>query len=175
MTLLEQLAPLFEDWGTRSAVWRAAAKDLQKYVKILRAEAVSEPNRWKEEITDAAVVNWVLSSENANNPKKLVYDLMACAEQEALDPLISKNARRLIQRGIAKGIAMAKKKPADDLDFEQEIEDLLEEFAALPGDKYREALEEMQSRATSALEALESDEAQEHDVEAADDDDSTGG
>lgn len=115
-------------------------------------------NVWKESLIDAAVVNWVLSSENADDPKKMIYDLMACVVREALDPAISKDALRLIREGIVIGLMMANKKLTPSAEAERKIEDLLGVLAEMDPADYRTALEEMQSRATSALEALDEDE-----------------
>jgi len=53
---------------------------------------------WKQAVIDAAVINWTLTKENKDDPRKAINDLLVMAEQQALDPLISKPAAELHNR-----------------------------------------------------------------------------
>jgi hypothetical protein len=79
--------------------------------KLMKAlEQVQELQQWKDAITDAAVVNWTLSKENAEDPKRAINDLLCMAEQQALDPLISEPAAKLHQQiqGLRKALSNEK-------------------------------------------------------------------
>ena len=67
--------------------------------------------KWKDVLTDASVVAWTLSEENANDPALMLADLLAQARREALDPAISQDAANLVaaarQEAFALGVGMA--------------------------------------------------------------------
>lgn len=54
--------------------------------------AVTEMLRWKDAVIDAGVVNWTLSTENKDDPRKAINDLLCQVRLESLDPAISKPA-----------------------------------------------------------------------------------
>ena len=56
-------------------------------------------NPWKEAVVDALVNCWALSSENVEDPRRAVEDLVRREVKWALDPLISKAAHDLIEKG----------------------------------------------------------------------------
>jgi len=49
----------------------------------------SVPNPWKDTLLDALVCNFLLNSENKDDPKKALSDLIAWEKQLATDPLIN--------------------------------------------------------------------------------------
>jgi len=55
-------------------------------------------NIWKDTLLDAAVVSWVLSPENADNPRKLIHDMLTNEYRIALDPTASVEAKALHDR-----------------------------------------------------------------------------
>lgn len=57
--------------------------------------AVESLRKWKDAITDAGVVNWTLSEENANDPQKAIADLLSMQWRQALDPAVSQEAAAL--------------------------------------------------------------------------------
>jgi hypothetical protein len=63
-------------------------------------EWIEKAKRWKDEITDMAVVDWSLSEANKDNPKQMVADMIQNAVQQALDPAISADAQKLIDQGM---------------------------------------------------------------------------
>jgi hypothetical protein len=63
-------------------------------------ELVQQLSRWKDEITDMAVVDWSLSEANKDNPKQMVADMIENAVRQALDPAISADAQKLIDQGM---------------------------------------------------------------------------
>lgn len=58
-------------------------------------DTARELKRWKDAVTDALVVDCVLSGENKNDPKKAINDLCCQAADYALDPRISEAAQKL--------------------------------------------------------------------------------
>lgn len=71
--------------------------DLPALAQKLKDELVVA-KAWQEAVIDAAVVNWTLSTENANNPRKAIADLIAQVQREALDPAISAPVHDLHER-----------------------------------------------------------------------------
>jgi hypothetical protein len=59
-------------------------------------QQVEEMQRWKDHLTDAAVVDWCLNEKNADDPKQLIADIVKCNVRQALDPAISQAANELI-------------------------------------------------------------------------------
>jgi hypothetical protein len=64
---------------------------------------VASLRRWKDELTDIAVVSWVLSEQNKDNPRLMIADITKQAVTEALDPLISAEANALIETAFKAG------------------------------------------------------------------------
>jgi len=58
-------------------------------------DVLEEATKWKEAVIDAAVVDWTLTAENVNNPRKCVEDVLAWQSKLALDPAVSKEAHDL--------------------------------------------------------------------------------
>src|SRR3990167_9573477 len=56
------------------------------------ARAVAET--WKQAITDVAVLHWVLSEDNANDPRKMLDDIYRQILTEVNDPEISRIAAK---------------------------------------------------------------------------------
>ena len=71
--------------------WKARAESAESRIASLEAR-LAEALKWREAITDAAVVNWTLSAENENDPRRAVADLLAMQSAQALDPAVSKEA-----------------------------------------------------------------------------------
>jgi len=71
----------------------ATAKLLRKVASSLRR------NPWRDALIDALVVNFILSPENENDPRKAIQDLIAWEQKLALDPAVSQDAADLIERG----------------------------------------------------------------------------
>lgn len=53
---------------------------------------------WKEAVTDAAIVRWVYTEENENDPRKIINDLLYWEQKVALDPTVSEDAKKLHDR-----------------------------------------------------------------------------
>lgn len=51
--------------------------------------------KWKDAIIDACVVDWVLTAEHENDPRKAVNDLLCWQQKLALDPAVSEDAAKL--------------------------------------------------------------------------------
>lgn len=73
-----------EDWIRRDEVERQLNGFAESRVHELQA--------WKDAVIDAAVVNWTFTKEHENNPRLAIAALLAQAQKEALDPVISKEA-----------------------------------------------------------------------------------
>lgn len=65
---------------------------------LIIASHIAPLEAWKAAIEEAAVVNWTLTAENANDPRKAVRDLIACIMREALDPMVSQPASDLHEK-----------------------------------------------------------------------------
>ena len=55
-------------------------------------DRLAEALKWREAVTDAAVISWTLSPENENDPRRAVADLLAMQSAQALDPAVSREA-----------------------------------------------------------------------------------
>jgi len=66
----------------------------------LAARPQTEPHScaWKDAILDACVVDWVLTNEHQDNPRRAINDLLAWQQKIALDPAVSKEAHDLHER-----------------------------------------------------------------------------
>ena len=51
---------------------------------------------WKDAVLDELVINWELTSEHKDNPRKAVTDLVRGEVAQALDPTISQAAQLMI-------------------------------------------------------------------------------
>lgn len=49
---------------------------------------------WRDAVIDAMVVDWVLSAENKDDPRRAINDLICWNIKVALDPAVSKEAAR---------------------------------------------------------------------------------
>jgi hypothetical protein len=56
-------------------------------------------NIWKEAVIDALVVAGIYQAKHDENPRLAIHDLIVWEQSIALDPLVSKEARDLIDRG----------------------------------------------------------------------------
>lgn len=80
--------------GDGSKTWSAhTVRTLLNELTAVEAER-DEARRWKEAVEDAAVVSWTLSEANENDPRKAINDLLCCAQDMALDPLVSETAKK---------------------------------------------------------------------------------
>lgn len=77
--------------------WTADGKKIVTLESRLQAAEAErdEFKRWRDAIDDAAVVNWTLTSENKDDPRKAINSLLVQAQKEALDPAISEPAEKL--------------------------------------------------------------------------------
>lgn len=64
-------------------------------VVAMLCEELKRLKEWKSAVEDAAIVNWTLNAENANNPRKAIADLIGCIMRESLDPMRSQPAAEL--------------------------------------------------------------------------------
>ena len=55
---------------------------------------------WRNVLTDAAVNNWCLNEENADDPRKMLDAIIKANVAQALDPAISEDAQRLRREGF---------------------------------------------------------------------------
>lgn len=60
---------------------------------------MSDEEKFKTAVIDALVVSWLYEKEHSTNPQKALADLLNQARSEALDPLISAEAKALWQSG----------------------------------------------------------------------------
>lgn len=72
--------------------------DIVTAIRAQDAVRIAELEKWKDAIVDAGVVNWTLSEENANDPRRAVGDLLTLQTQIALDPKVSQPADELHSR-----------------------------------------------------------------------------
>ena len=76
--------------------WTIMVQEAQAISGVAQ-EAVAERDRlraWKAAVEEAGVVNWTLTAENENDPRKAVAALLAMQSQQALDPAISREAAK---------------------------------------------------------------------------------
>lgn len=59
---------------------------------------------FKDEIIDKLIISHIYTDQHETNPQKAVNDLIAYETSTALDPLVSKEARDLIDRGRKEGV-----------------------------------------------------------------------
>lgn len=55
---------------------------------------------WRNVLTDAAVNNWCLTDENADDPRKMLDAIIRANVAQAIDPAISADAQRLQREGF---------------------------------------------------------------------------
>ena len=67
-------------------------------LRVLCRTLADEVDTWRNAVVDAAIVNWTYTAEDEKNPYLAVCKLLACAAQEALDPAISLEAKKLHDR-----------------------------------------------------------------------------
>lgn len=72
--------------------------ELSVYLERLARTLADEVDKWRNAVVDAAVINWTYAKEDEENPYLAVCKLLACAAQEALDPQISLEAKKLHDR-----------------------------------------------------------------------------
>lgn len=51
--------------------------------------------KWKDSLTDEAVIDWCLSDKNINDPRQMIKDIIAWNTMVALDPCVSEDAVKL--------------------------------------------------------------------------------
>lgn len=76
-------------------------------------EQTEDCNPWKDAMENAAITNWCLTDENADDPEKMLQAIIATCEMMALDPAISLDAQKLIAQGRAQGFEAARSMAAD--------------------------------------------------------------
>lgn len=59
----------------------------------------AELRDWKTAILDQLVTQWTLRAEHETDPKKAIHDMLSWEVMVALDPLVSRDAEALIERG----------------------------------------------------------------------------
>lgn len=91
------------DWRTSAVKHQLDKEALEAGARAL--EEREELSRWKDELTDIGVVNWVLSAENKNDPRRLIADIVQQNVKEALDPAVSKEAAALVARAVRAAFA----------------------------------------------------------------------
>lgn len=82
---------------------RAAEQQEQRRkaeLAALRARA-EKAEQFREAVIDALVVACIYVEEHDSNPRKAINDLICWEQQIALDPLVSSDARALIERAVA--------------------------------------------------------------------------
>lgn len=72
-------------------------RGLRAQLDEARAE-IERLKKWRDAITDAAIVQWTYAEADADDPRRLIGAMLAQAHREALDPVVSIEARRLHQR-----------------------------------------------------------------------------
>jgi predicted nuclease with TOPRIM domain len=61
-------------------------------------QRLDEAQAWKNAVIEAAVVDWTLSTENKDNPRRAINDLLVHRQQIALDPRVSQQAHDMVKR-----------------------------------------------------------------------------
>jgi hypothetical protein len=59
-----------------------------------------ELEKWKGALLDASIVDWVYRPSHETDPRKLLNDLLNSVQQQALDPVISKEAAAWVERNV---------------------------------------------------------------------------
>lgn len=72
--------------------------DLDEEIFSLRARA-EKAEQFRDAVIDALVVSGIYVEEHDTNPRKALNDLIRWEQKIALDPLVSSDARALIDRG----------------------------------------------------------------------------
>lgn len=62
---------------------------------------LSEASKWKEEVIDALIVNFIYTKEHENDPLKALTDLVEWEQKLSLDPKVSEPAAKLVRRAEA--------------------------------------------------------------------------
>ena len=89
-------------WNTVVLQSHAIEDPIYRFASLIEAELVTaviedeEKNPWKHAIMDAAVVHWTLEKDHEHDPRAAVNALICMAADQALDPSISEDARKLI-------------------------------------------------------------------------------
>lgn len=90
--------------------WRECGNDFERKMEHVAAaviaharpqierEAQANEASFKEAVIDALVVNHILEKEHETNPRKAIADLVLWEQKLALDPLVSSDAQRLIDK-----------------------------------------------------------------------------
>lgn len=89
-----------------------AAAELLAEVKVLQ--------EWKDRLVDEAVVSWVLSESNKDDPKKMINDIICWHVQVALDPAVSETAAKWVEQIKAKDEEIARLKDSMMRHFNEE-------------------------------------------------------
>lgn len=76
--------------------WPADLESPAKNKTMTDVEISKEALRWKAEVIDKLIINWAYRREHENNPRLAVADLIQQEVRQALDPLISEEAQKLI-------------------------------------------------------------------------------
>jgi hypothetical protein len=75
--------------------------DAKTYVDVLLptlAEEQRAANEWKQEVIERLVLNFILTKEHENNPRKALDDLLVWEQKCALDPAISEEVNKLLHK-----------------------------------------------------------------------------
>lgn len=89
---------------TRKSVQEGANDRLSDLLEEA-AEEIENLRRWKEAIIGELMTCHIFSGQHMNNPATALHDAIIWNIQTALDPAVSEDARKLIQRGRDESIS----------------------------------------------------------------------
>ena len=91
----------FARWFLELSDKSALASEYLAWLAWKAALAHPPRNEWREAVHDELVTTWTLSSENKDDPRKALQDIINWHVRVALDPAVSSDAQALIERGKA--------------------------------------------------------------------------
>jgi len=91
----------FARWFLELSDKSALASEYLAWLAWKAALAHPPRNEWREAVHDELVATWTLSSENKDDPRKALQDIINWHVRASLDPAVSSDAQALIERGKA--------------------------------------------------------------------------
>jgi hypothetical protein len=98
LKLLHDHAEIVADRGLNMSRDSMHATELHM-VLTSAIKCIEDLSRWRTALVEAAIVDWSISNENMDDPKKMLNDIVVNNMRQALDPSISGDAVKLIQQG----------------------------------------------------------------------------
>jgi len=99
----------FEEWLKPQLPYFKPDRDLEVIVEVAFIEKAYEAGRKEilDTIIDMAIVSWTFAEADKDDAKVMIHKLICQAQDQAVDPAISKEAQALIEAGRKAGLEEA--------------------------------------------------------------------